>query len=158
LESVRDLFDSEQFTFSQLDARQHDLLIAAGRGADVVVHLAAAKIPRYSNAFPVVTLNVEAVRSTLELAAARGGKVVLASTSDVYGKNLDIPFHEESDLVLGPTTSRRWAYAASKLLDEHMALAFHDEVGIPVTLLRFFGAYGEGQYLNWWGGPQGVFL
>jgi UDP-glucose 4-epimerase len=158
VDNIRHLLGEERFRFERLDIRQHGPLIAAGRDADVVVHLAAAKIPRYGNAFPVATLNVEGARSALELAAALRAKFVLASTSDVYGKSADLPFREDGDIVLGPSTSRRWAYAASKLLDEHMALAFHDELGIPVTLLRFFGAYGERQYLNWWGGPQGVFL
>jgi UDP-glucose 4-epimerase len=60
--------------------------------------------------------------------------------------------------VIGPSTVSRWAYGVSKLCDEHMTFAYQEEYDVPVTILRFFGSYGERQYLNWWGGPQGVFL
>jgi len=76
----------------------------------------------------------------------------------VYGKSTALPFREDGDCLVGPSTSRRWAYAASKLAIEHMALAYQIEYGVPVSLLRYFGTYGERQYLDWWGGPQGVFL
>jgi UDP-glucose 4-epimerase len=69
-----------------------------------------------------------------------------------------LPFREDGDLVLGPSTSRRWAYAVSKLFDEHLAFAYQDEYNLEIVILRYFGTYGERQYLNWWGGPQGVFL
>jgi UDP-glucose 4-epimerase len=144
--------------FEQLDIRDAKSLLEVGRGADAVVHLAALKIPRYESALRVIEMNYEGGRAALELARANNAKFVLASTSDVYGKNAQIPFREDSDLVLGPTTSNRWAYAVSKLADEHLALAHQEDFGFPVTLLRFFGCYGERQYLHWWGGPQGVFL
>jgi UDP-glucose 4-epimerase len=120
--------------------------------------LAAAKIPRYESALRVLSLNYEGSSATLELARTNGAKYVFASTSDVYGKSPTLPFREDHDLVLGPSTARRWAYAISKLTDEHLALAYQEDFGIPVTALRFFGCYGERQYLDWWGGPQGVFL
>jgi UDP-glucose 4-epimerase len=147
-----------RFRFVRQDIRDVPQLLRIGQGCDVVVHLAAKKIPRYSSAFETTTSNADGARAALELARITGAKCVLASTSDVYGKNPNLPFREDSDLVLGPSTSRRWAYAASKLFDEHLALAYLDEFNVRVTLLRFFGAYGERQYLNWWGGPQGVFL
>jgi UDP-glucose 4-epimerase len=146
------------FRFERMDIRDGERLREIGRGIDVVVHLAAAKIPRYESALRVIALNYEGSRSALELARVNNAKLVLASTSDVYGKNPELPFREDSDLVLGPSTSRRWAYAVSKISDEHLALAYQEDFGIPVTALRFFGCYGERQYLNWWGGPQGVFL
>jgi UDP-glucose 4-epimerase len=146
------------FGFKKLDIRDLKALQAVGRGCDVVVHLAAAKIARYESALNSLTLNLEGAHAALELARENKAKFVLGSTSDVYGKSPDLPFREDADLVLGPSTSRRWAYAVTKLCDEHMAYAYQDEFGLPVTILRFFGAYGERQYLNWWGGPQGVFL
>jgi UDP-glucose 4-epimerase len=146
------------FKFVQLDIRRLDDLKRVGAAADVVVHLAAAKIPRYTSAHAVLTVNTEGAKCALELGRETGAKVVLASTSDVYGKNPKLPFSEDSDLVIGPSTSRRWAYAISKLYDEHLAFAYQDDHKLRVTLLRFFGTYGERQYLNWWGGPQGVFL
>ncbi len=88
-----------------------------------------------------------------------GIKTVLASTSDVYGRNPEVPFSEErSDLVLGSPKSARWAYAVSKAFDEHLGFAYQEEYGLPVTLLRFFGSYGPRHHLSWWGGPQPVFI
>jgi UDP-glucose 4-epimerase len=133
-------------------------LLREGTGCDAVVHLAAAKIPRYQSALACCTVNIDGARSAIELARANGAKFVLASTSDVYGKNPKIPFREDSDCVVGPSTSRRWAYAITKLTDEHLVFAYQEEHGLRGTILRFFGAYGERQYLSWWGGPQGVFL
>lgn len=147
-----------RFRFVQLDICEREQLWRVGAGCDVVVHLAAAKIPRYESAMTAVTLNFDGARCALELARRNGAKFVFASTSDVYGKNPQLPFREDGDLVIGPSTSRRWAYAASKLLGEHLAFAYQDDHRIPVTILRFFGCYGERQYLSWWGGPQGVFL
>jgi UDP-glucose 4-epimerase len=86
-------------------------------------------------------------------------KCVLASTSDVYGRNPELPFSEESsNCVIGSSLSPRWAYAVSKLFDEHLALAYQDAYGFPVVLLRFFGSYGPNQPLSWWGGPPPVFI
>src|SRR5207245_2826475 len=138
----------------RIDIRERERLLEIGRGVDVVVHLAAAKIPRYESALRVLSLNYEGGRATLELARTNGAKYVFASTSDVYGKNPSLPYREDHDLVLGPSTARRWAYAISKLTDEHLAFAYQEDFGIPITALRFFGCYGERQYLDWWGGPQ----
>jgi UDP-glucose 4-epimerase len=158
LENIAHNMEHPGFRFERIDIRDGDRLRDVGRGVDVVVHLAAAKIPRYESALRVITLNYEGGRSALELARANDAKFVFASTSDVYGKNPNLPFREDSDLVLGPSTSRRWAYAVSKITDEHLAFAYQEDFGVPVTALRFFGCYGERQYLDWWGGPQGVFL
>jgi len=158
LSNVAHHSDNDRFRFVQLDIRDWKQLETAGRGSDAVVHLAAAKIARYDSAFHSLGINLEGARSALELARVNKAKFVLGSTSDVYGKNPSLPFSEDSDLVIGPSTSRRWAYAVSKLCDEHLAFAYQDEFELPITILRFFGAYGDRQYLNWWGGPQGVFL
>jgi UDP-glucose 4-epimerase len=124
-----------------------------------VVHLAAFKIPRYGKAIDTLKINYHGTENALELARSRGCKCVLASTSDVYGRNPNVPFNEEStDSVIGSSKSPRWAYAVSKLFDEHLALAYQDSFGFPVTLLRFFGSYGPKQHLSWWAGPQAVFI
>src|SRR5207245_5434850 len=90
----------------------------------------------------VLEVNVEGTRSVLESAAASGCKVVFASTSDVYGKWRGSPFKETDDLLLGPPTVSRWAYAASKIYDEHLCLAYGREVGIPTVIIRVFNTYG----------------
>ena len=124
-----------------------------------VVHLAAFKIPRYGKAIDTLKINYRGTECALELARRLGCKLVLASTSDVYGRNPELPFSEErTDHVIGNSKSPRWAYAVSKLFDEHLALAYQDAYGFPVTILRFFGSYGPKQPLSWWGGPPPVFI
>jgi nucleoside-diphosphate-sugar epimerase len=119
--------------------------------ADVVFHLAAAVGVKLIVDQPVQTIstNIKATELVLELAARHGAKVLVASTSEVYGK-LDVEkFAESDDLVLGPTDKSRWCYAASKIIDEHLALAYARQTGLPVTVLRFFNTIGPrqtGQY------------
>ena len=81
------------------------------------------------------------------LAAARRYRcrTLIASTSEVYGKGVKVPFAEDDDLLLGPSSRSRWCYAASKLLDEFLGLAAHREYGLPVTIVRFFNTVGPGQ-------------
>lgn len=158
LANVHHHLSNPRFRFLKFDIEEVPHLLDAGRDCDVVVHLAAKKIPRYSTAYATLTTNSDGARAALELARQNRARFVLASTSDVYGKSAALPFREDGDLCIGPSTSRRWAYAVSKLFDEHLALAYQDEFGLDVVILRFFGAYGERQHLSWWGGPQGVFL
>jgi UDP-glucose 4-epimerase len=81
----------------------------------------------------------------LKWAAKKGKKVLIASTSEVYGKSTQIPFREDADLVLGPSYMGRWSYACSKLLDEFLALAYHRERDLPVVVVRFFNTVGPRQ-------------
>jgi UDP-glucose 4-epimerase len=125
---------------------------------EVFANLAAFKIPRYGNRLKTLQVNSQGTLNVLKLAAEQKAKFVFTSTSDVYGKNPAVPFGETSDCVLGPPSVARWAYAGSKLFDEHLAMAFSEQYGIPVTILRIFGSYGPRQNLSWWGGPQSVFI
>ena len=129
-----------------------------GRKIDYIVHLAAFKIPRYGNAYDTLMVNAKGTEAMLELARAKKAKLVFASTSDVYGRNPDLPFSEEKNLVIGPSNVKRWAYAASKIFDEHLCFAYEEKYGVRVTILRFFGGYGPNQNTTWWGGPQSVFI
>jgi UDP-glucose 4-epimerase len=115
--------------------------------ADVTVHLAAAVGVRLIVERPVHTIetNVRATEVVLEAAARKGKTVLLASTSEVYGKSPKVPFHEDDDISLGPTNRSRWAYACSKALDEWLALAYHREKSLPVVILRFFNTVGPRQ-------------
>ncbi|MBI4678118.1 MAG: GDP-mannose 4,6-dehydratase [Elusimicrobia bacterium] len=146
------------FTFHVLDVCRRDDLRNAARDARAVAHLAALKIPRYGKAVETLLVNSEGCRSALDAARELGAKFVLTSTSDVYGKNPKIPFSETGDSMLGPSTIARWAYAVSKLFDEHLALGYADAYGVPAVILRIFGSYGPRQNLTWWGGPQSVFI
>lgn len=126
--------------------------------ADIVVHLASQKIPRYTNALRTLEENYLMLRNVVEKCRNDKTKILFASTSDVYGKNPSVPFNEESDLVMGPTTVKRWAYALSKMYGEQYIIANNDEYGLKYTITRFFGSYGPNQNLTWWGGPQSVFI
>lgn len=125
---------------------------------DTVIHLASQKIPRYSNALRTLEENYLMLRNVVQKCIYDKSKIIFASTSDVYGKNPNIPFDEKSDLVMGPTTVKRWAYALSKMYGEQYIIANHDEYDLTYTITRFFGSYGPHQNLTWWGGPQSVFI
>jgi UDP-glucose 4-epimerase len=114
---------------------------------DVVFHLAAAVGVRLIVESPVNTIetNVHGTEMVLKLANKKKKKVVLASTSEVYGKNETVPFREDADLVMGPTLKGRWSYACSKAIDEFLALAYHKEKRLPVVVARLFNTVGPRQ-------------
>jgi UDP-glucose 4-epimerase len=118
---------------------------------DVVFHLAAAVGVRLIVECPVRTVetNVHGTEVVLKAASKKKKQVVLASTSEVYGKNGKVPYQEDADSVLGPTTVNRWSYACSKALDEFLAIAYWREKKIPITVVRLFNTVGPrqtGQY------------
>jgi UDP-glucose 4-epimerase len=115
--------------------------------ADVTVHLAAAVGVKLIVEHPVRTIetNVHGTEVVLNAAAKKQKPVLVASTSEVYGKSTRLPFREDHDLVLGPTTHSRWAYACSKALDEWLALAYFREKKVPTILCRFFNTVGPRQ-------------
>jgi UDP-glucose 4-epimerase len=119
--------------------------------ADVVFHLAAAVGVKLIVERPVHTIecNVHGTEVVLRHASKKRKLVLVASTSEVYGKSADVPFREDADLVLGATTRHRWAYACSKMLDEFHALAYWKERKLPVVVFRLFNTVGPrqtGQY------------
>jgi UDP-glucose 4-epimerase len=115
--------------------------------ADVVFHLAAAVGVRLIVESPVNTIetNVHGTEMVLKLANRKKKKVMVASTSEVYGKNTVIPFNEDADLVMGATTKGRWSYACSKAIDEFLALAYYKEKKLPVVVFRLFNTVGPRQ-------------
>jgi len=119
--------------------------------SDVVFHFAAAVGVKLIVEQPVYTIetNVHGTEVVLKHANKKKKLVVIASTSEVYGKSDDFPFREDSDLVMGPTPKHRWAYACSKAIDEFLALAYWKERKLPVIIVRFFNTVGPrqtGQY------------
>ncbi|HTG90891.1 MAG TPA: GDP-mannose 4,6-dehydratase [Vicinamibacterales bacterium] len=118
---------------------------------DVIFHFAAAVGVKLIVEEPVHTIetNVHGTEVVLKHANKKKKKVVIASTSEVYGKSTDVPFREDADLVMGATVKHRWAYACSKAIDEFLALAYYKERGLPVIIVRFFNTVGPrqtGQY------------
>ena len=158
IENIQQHMDNPRFTFYQKDIIDPATFFDLKEEFDVLVHLAAFKIPRYGKAVDTLQINAKGGENVLEYAKDRGVKCVLASTSDVYGMSPDLPFKEDGNCLVGSSKVSRWAYAVSKLFDEHLALAYMDAYDLPVVLLRFFGSYGPNQHLSWWGGPQSVFI
>jgi nucleoside-diphosphate-sugar epimerase len=118
---------------------------------DIVVHLAAAVGVKLIVEQPVHTIetNVHGTEVVLKHANKKKKLVLIASTSEVYGKSTEVPFREDADLVLGPTAKHRWAYACSKMIDEFLALAYWKERKLPVIVVRLFNTVGPrqtGQY------------
>lgn len=155
--NIQEFKDHKNFHFIEADICNYDF-DKMEHHFDIIVHLASQKIPRYTNALITLEKNNSMMKKIIELWKKQQCKLVFSSTSDVYGKNKNIPFDEECDLVLGPTNVKRWAYATSKIYSEQLIIANHDEYKLPYTIVRFFGSYGKNQNLTWWGGPQSVFI
>jgi len=159
LESLAGLREHARFRLTQASILEPGAMDAVADGADAVVHLAAGKIPRYGDAMDTLVTNGEGGLRVLR--ACRDRKVrrmVLASTSDCYGRNPDVPFSEDSVSVIGSPRVRRWSYAVSKMFEEQALFAFAERHGLEGVALRLFGGYGPRQNLTWWGGPQSVFI
>jgi UDP-glucose 4-epimerase len=114
---------------------------------DVVFHLAAAVGVQLIVESPVrtITTNISGTEVVLQMAAKKRRKVLLTSTSEVYGKRTAVPFREDDDLLLGPPTKRRWSYACSKAVDEFLAMAYAEEHRVPVIIVRLFNTVGPRQ-------------
>ena len=158
LQNLASILGHSQFEFIQGDVRDFKLLLELGRGVEGVVHLAAYKIPRYGNALETLDVNVKGIENVLKISQKGRCRVIFASTSDVYGKNPNLPYSEGSDFYMGSPQIRRWSYAISKILGEHLCFIYSKEHGVPMTILRYFGSYGPRQNLTWWGGPQSIFI
>ena len=147
MENIRHLkkYDRMHYFLEPLENRP--LLAELVDEADVIFHLAAAVGVKLIVESPVRTIetNVNGTQMVLEAACRKRKLVFAASTSEVYGKNTNIPFHEDADLVLGPTTKGRWSYAASKALDEFLALSYWKEKRLPVVIARLFNTIGPRQ-------------
>jgi UDP-glucose 4-epimerase len=147
MENIRHLKGFENLEYHLDGIENEHLLAELVDDADVIMHLAAAVGVRLIVESPVRTIetNVNGTQLILEAATKKKKLVLLASTSEVYGKNTKVPFREDADLVLGPTTKGRWSYAASKALDEFLAIAYWKEKKQPVIVVRFFNTVGPRQ-------------
>lgn len=151
IENIAHLKDNSAFSYVLDTVMSRPVMLELIDWADVVFHLAAAVGVRLIVEKPVHTIetNIKATELVLELAAKKKKKVMISSTSEVYGKLEESLFNEENDLVLGPTSRARWCYAASKIIDEFLAKAYFKEVGLPVVIVRIFNTIGPrqtGQY------------
>ena len=147
VENIRHLKANPRFHYIFDSIMNKHLLAELVDESDVICHLAAAVGVRLIVESPVRTIetNVHGTQNVLDAASKKKKLVFTASTSEVYGKSDKVPFHEDADLVLGPTSKGRWSYAASKALDEFLALSFWKEKGLPVIVARFFNTVGPRQ-------------
>jgi UDP-glucose 4-epimerase len=151
LENLQHLKPLPNFQFIRETITNLQVLDRLTSQATIVVHLAAAVGVKLIVEDPVRTIetNIMGTEAVLTTANRYGCKVLLASTSEVYGKGVKVPFSEEDDRLMGSTTHSRWAYATSKAVDEFMGLAYHRQFGLPVVITRFFNTVGPrqtGQY------------
>jgi UDP-glucose 4-epimerase len=147
MDNIRHLKASGQMEYHLDNIENLQLLAELVDDADVIIHLAAAVGVKLIVESPVRTIetNVNGTQRILEAACKKRKLVLTASTSEVYGKNTNVPFQEDADLVLGPTTKGRWSYAASKALDEFLALSYWKEKRLPVIVVRLFNTVGPRQ-------------
>jgi UDP-glucose 4-epimerase len=147
LDNVRAFAGQPGFSFAIDDLSNALVLDRLASQANAIVHLAAAVGVQLVVERPTETIetNVLGAHAVLNAARRYRCRTLIASTSEVYGKGVKIPFSEDDDLLLGPSSRSRWCYAASKLLDEFLGLAAYREFQLPVTIVRFFNTVGPGQ-------------
>ena len=147
LENIAHLKSQPEFQFVRETVDNALVLDRLTSESDIVVHLAAAVGVELIVRDPVRTIrtNINSTEAVLTAAHRYGCKVLLASTSEVYGKGVRVPFHEDDDRLMGPTSRSRWAYAESKAVDEFLGLAYHHQFGLPVVIMRFFNTVGPRQ-------------
>lgn len=149
--NIEHLLGNSRFTFIEDSILNKKIMDTLSANCDVIYHLAAAVGVRLIVEDPVHTIETNIFGTEIVLQAANKYKrpLFIASTSEVYGKNDNVPFREEDDTVMGCTQMPRWSYACSKAIDEFLALAYHKQYGLPVVIGRFFNTIGprqSGQY------------
>jgi UDP-glucose 4-epimerase len=147
MENIKHFKDREKFHYTIDTIMNHAILAELIDYSDLIFHLAAAVGVRLIIESPVRTIetNIKGTELVLELAAKKKKKVVLASTSEIYGKSQQKTFKEEDDMIFGPTIKARWSYACSKAIDEFLAIAYCKEKKLPVVIVRLFNIVGPRQ-------------
>ena len=151
LQNIERLADQPHFSYAIEDIRNIHVIDRLVSECDIIFHLAAAVGVRNIIDRPINTIevNIGGTEIILKTASRYRRRVLIASTSEVYGKGVTFPFREDDDTLSGATVRRRWSYAASKAVDEFLAFAYHSELGLPITLFRLFNTVGPrqvGQY------------
>ncbi len=147
LENIQHLLPMQGFQFVRETIMNSQVLDRLTSEADIVIHLAAVVGVKLIVEDPVNTIatNIMGTEAVLTTANRYHCKVMLASTSEVYGKGVKVPFNEDDDTVMGPTSHSRWSYATSKAIDEFLSLAYYRQFGLPVVVMRFFNTVGPRQ-------------
>jgi UDP-glucose 4-epimerase len=147
MDNIEHLKGNNKFTYYIDTIRNQRLTAELIDTCDIIYHLAAAVGVKLIVESPVYTIetNIQGTDVVLSLAAKKRKRVLVASTSEVYGKRESVPFREDDDLVMGPTSKGRWSYACSKAIDEFMAIAYWKEKGVPTVIARLFNTVGPRQ-------------
>jgi len=147
IENIKGIKDHPKFHYTIDTILNLPVLAELVDSCDVVFHLAAAVGVRLIVESPVRTIetNIRGTEAVLSMANKKKKKVIVASTSEVYGKSLDVPYKEDADLVMGPTYKGRWSYACSKAIDEFLALSYYREKKLPTVIVRIFNTIGPRQ-------------
>jgi UDP-glucose 4-epimerase len=147
LANIAALQGNDCFEFVKGDICDAKLIRSLAKRCDVIFHLAAAVGVQLIADDPVRTIetNISGTQVVLDAANKLSKKILLASSSEVYGKNESVPFREDDDIVLGSTSMPRWSYACSKAVDEFLGFAFHQQYGLGVVIGRFFNTIGPRQ-------------
>ena len=146
-QNLAQLSGNPKLKFIIADVSDEKVLAPLVRKANVIFHLAAAVGVQLIMDDPVNSMvtNIHGTEAVLRHAAHTGTRLVIASTSEVYGKSSKVPFSESDDLVFGNTSKTRWSYACSKAIDEYLALAYHRQSNLPVSVIRYFNTVGARQ-------------
>ena len=147
LDNISHLQGNQYFTFIEDNILNELVMKKLINNCDTIYHLAAAVGVKYviTNPLKSIQINTKGTEIVLDLGSRDGKKVILASTSEVYGKNESQVFTENADSILGSSKTTRWGYACTKLLDEFLALAYYREKALPVVIIRFFNICGARQ-------------
>lgn len=147
INNIAHLMNRPDFHFARANITDNIVMDRLASQADIIFHLAAAVGVELIVQHPVHTIetNIMGTEAVLQAALRYNCRVLLASTSEVYGKGSKIPFSEADDVLLGPTSKSRWAYAASKMVDEFLGLAYHREYSLDVVVFRLFNTVGARQ-------------
>jgi UDP-glucose 4-epimerase len=146
-ENISHLVTHPAFSFAIDSITNHMVLDRLASECQIIIHLAAAVGVQLIVEHPVHTIetNIMGTEAVLQAASRYRAKVLITSTSEVYGKGVRVPFRENDDVVLGPTNKSRWSYAATKMVDEFLALAYHQSRDLPVVIVRLFNTVGPRQ-------------
>jgi UDP-glucose 4-epimerase len=138
---------NKNFKFIYGQVENETLLRPLVESSDIIYHLAATVGVKnvLKDSIQTIENNIEGTQSILKLSHEYKKRVFIFSTSEVYGKRNNIPFREDDDLILGPSSVLRWSYATSKLIDEHLGMAYYEQHRLPVTVIRLFNTIGRGQ-------------
>ncbi len=161
IDNIKHNMKRDGFTLIKGDILDKSTVKEAVRDVDVVFHQAAVVgVKHYvENPLRVLTTNVFGTHNLIDASLENGvEKFVFASTSEIYGKNDNIPLSEEDNRVLGPTNIARWCYSTSKAIDEHFLFAYREEYGFPVVILRYFNVYGPRQGTSDYSGVIPIFI